>query len=536
MGIYLNPGSDGFQMALQSQIFVDKSGLIGMTNRCVRTMQRFLCVSRPRRFGKSMAADMLAAYYGCGEDTGELFENLAIRREESYEKHLNRYDVIKINMQEFLSAAHNVKEMLEMLNQYLIPELTEQFHDFCFRDKTRLVQVMKDIYAGTRRPFVILIDEWDCLFREYQQDKEAQKEYLDFLRGWLKDQNYVALAYMTGILPVKKYGSHSALNMFTEYSMINPRETAGFFGFTENEVRMQCEKFGRSFEEAQAWYDGYELIAAGGAERKRYSMYSPKSVVDAMLSGVFDNYWNQTETYEALKVYIRMNFDGLKDAVIRMLAGDRVSINTGTFSNDMTTFQRKDDVLTLLVHLGYLSYRLTDQTVAIPNKEVSQEYINAISTMGWNEVIHSVEASKSLLEALWAMDGNAVAEGISRAHQEMSIFQYNDENALSCTVNLAFYFAREYYTIIREFPSGKGLADICFLPRKMYGDKPAVVIELKWDKSAVGAIGQIKERRYAGDLKEYYGNLLLVGINYDKETKKHTCVIERFLPAPGDVF
>lgn len=186
---------------------------------------------------------------------------------------------------------------MEILNQYLIPELTEQFHDFCFRDKTRLVQVMKDIYAGTRRPFVILIDEWDCLFREYQQDKEAQKEYLDFLRGWLKDQNYVALAYMTGILPVKKYGSHSALNMFTEYSMINPRETAGFFGFTENEVRMQCEKFGRSFEEAQAWYDGYELIAAGGAERKRYSMYSPKSVVDAMLSGVFDNYWNQTETY-----------------------------------------------------------------------------------------------------------------------------------------------------------------------------------------------------------------------------------------------
>lgn len=527
MGIYLNPGSDGFRMALRSQIFVDKSGLIGMTNRCVRTMQRFLCVSRPRRFGKSMAADMLSAYYGSGEDTGALFENLAICREESYEKHLNQYDVIKINMQEFLTATHNINDMLAMLSQYLIFDLTEQFHGLRFRDKNNLIQVMKDIYLKTRRPFVILIDEWDCLFREYQQDKEAQKGYLDFLRGWLKDQNYVALAYMTGILPVKKYGSHSALNMFTEYSMINPRETAGFFGFTEDEVRMQCEKFDRSFEETQAWYDGYELTASEGKERKIYSMYSPKSVVDAMLSGVFDNYWNQTETYEALKIYIHMNFDGLKDAVVRMLGGERVPIHTGTFSNDMMTFQGKDDVLTLLIHLGYLSYRLTDQTAIIPNKEVSQEYVNAISTMGWNEVIRSVETSKELLEALWAMDENAVAEGINRAHQEISILQYNNENALSCTIGLAFYFAREYYTIVRELPSGKGFADICFLPRKMYGDKPAAVIELKWDKSAAGAIEQIKEKQYVSALNDYSGNLLLAGINYDKKTKEHTCVIER---------
>ena len=330
---------------------------------------------------------------------------------------------------------------------------------------------------------------------------------------------------MTGILPIKKYGSHSALNMFTEYSMTNPREMAEFFGFTEEEVRALCATYKRNFEEAQAWYDGYELVAMDGENPKIYSMYSPKSVVDAMLSGLYDNYWNQTETYEALKIYIQMNFDGLKDAIVRMLAGDRVEINTGTFSNDMTTFQNRDDVLTLLVHLGYLSYHWMDKTVSIPNKEVSQEYVNAISTMDWHEVIDSVEASKKLLEALWMQDEETVAAGIDKAHREISILQYNNENSLACTINLAFYFAREYYTIIREFPTGKGFADLCFIPRKMHADKPAVVIELKWEKSAQGAIAQIKDRHYTDALKEYRGNLLLAGINYDRETKTHTCVI-----------
>ena len=524
MGSYLNPGSDAFQMALQSPVFVDKSGLIQVTSRCVRTSQRYVCVSRPRRFGKSMAIDMLAAYYGWGKDSRNLFRKLAISRTESYGKHLNQYDVIRINVQDFVSLTGSVDEMLRLLQSEILGDLRRAYPGCT--DAGHLVFVMQDIFAHTHRPFVILIDEWDCLFREYQQDQDAQRKYLDFLRAWLKDKAYVALAYMTGILPIKKYGSHSALNMFTEYSMTSPREMAEFFGFTETEVEALCRQFHRSFEEARSWYDGYELVTVEGETRKTYSMYSPKSVVDAMLSGLYDTYWNQTETYEALKVYIRMNFDGLKDAVVRMLAGDRVSINTGTFSNDMTTLQGRDDVLTLLVHLGYLSYRWTDKTVAIPNREVSQEYVNAISTMDWQEVIRSVESSRKLLEALWAMDGTAVAAGVDQAHREISILQYNDENALSCTIHLAFYFAREYYTIIRELPSGKGFADICFIPRKMHGDKPAVVVELKWDKSAPGAFAQIRDRHYVDALKEYQGNILLAGINYDKETKTHTCLIE----------
>ena len=526
MGSYLNPGNKGFLESLNSEIYIDKTGLIEKTNAVLNTRQKFLCVSRPRRFGKSMAADMLAAYYERGEDSSALFDSLKISQSVSYQMHRNQYDVLKVNMQEFLSMTRSMEEMIDMLQKYLIFDLKNHFEDVCFRDEKNLIQVMKDIYSKTKCSFVILIDEWDCLFREYQQDDAAQKKYLDFLRVWLKDKDYVALAYMTGILPIKKYGSHSALNMFTEYSMTDSGDLAEYFGFTEQETLSLCQKYEMNFDEAKTWYDGYQLIVHRQTGSECYSIYNPKSVVEAMMRHRFGTYWNQTETYEALKIYIQMDMDGLKDSVVRMLSGESVKINVGTFSNDMTTFAAKDDVLTLLVHLGYLTYDSINETVRIPNKEVAQEYVNAISTMNWHGVADSVEASHQLLESLWALDAEAVAAGIEKAHEEISILEYNDENSLSCTINLAFYFAREYYTIVRELPTGKGFADICMIPRKRHFDKPAVVIELKWDKSASGALEQIKEKHYGNELKDYQGKLLLVGINYNKKTKKHECVIE----------
>ena len=526
MGSYLNPGNFSFRGSLRSKIYIDKSELIAKTNEVLCTEQKYICVSRPRRFGKSMAANMLAAYYDRSENTEDLFQNLAIGKDESYKEHLNQYDVIKINMQEFLSMSGTMEEMLEMLKKYLVSDFEETYPEVRFRDEKNLIQIMKDVFSYTKCPFVILIDEWDCLFREYKQDKEAQRKYLDFLRAWLKDKDYVAMAYMTGILPIKKYGSHSALNMFTEYSMTDPGSLAEYFGFTEQEVFEICEKYGMSFEKAKIWYDGYRLIVHQKEKDECYSMYSPKSVVEAMLRHRFGTYWNQTETYEALKIYIQMDMDGLKDSVVRMLTGESVPINIGTFSNDMTTFATKDDILTLLVHLGYLTYNSIDGSVSIPNKEVSQEYVNAISTMNWYGVADSLDASRKLLEALWAMDADVVAAGVEKAHEEISILQYNDEKSLSCTIQLAFYYAREYYTIVRELPTGKGFADVCMIPRKWHLDKPAIVIELKWDKSAVGALEQIKEKHYGNILEDYQGNLLLVGINYNKTTKKHECVIE----------
>lgn len=525
MGIYLNPGTIEFQESINSEIYVDKTMLIERTNAALRTKQKYMCISRPRRFGKSMAADMLAAYYGKDYDSAALFDGLEISHCETFSTHLNKYNVFKINMQEFLSMTQNVDEMLKVLQKRLLKELKYNYPEYV--DCDNLVFAMQDIFSYTGQSFIVLIDEWDCLFREYKQDEEAQRKYLDFLRVWLKDKAYIALAYMTGILPVKKYGTHSALNMFMEYSMTDPGNMAEYFGFTEKEVENLCIEYGMSIEETKAWYNGYGLYSHNKQEDILYSIYNPKSVVEAMLRHRFGNYWNQTETYEALKIYIQMNMDGLKDAIIEMLAGNSVRINIGTFHNDMTTFATRDDILTLLVHLGYLTYDVEKESVRIPNKEVAQEYINAISTMDWKEVISSINNSRKLLEALWNLDSDKVAAGVDKAHEEISILQYNDENSLSCTISLAFYFAREYYTMIRELPTGKGFADICLIPRKLHMDKPAVIIELKWDKSASGAIAQIKEKKYIDALSEYQGNLLLAGINYDKKIKKHTCLIEK---------
>ncbi len=530
MGSYLNPGTKGFQESLNSEIYVDKTLLLEQTNARINTKQKFLCVSRPRRFGKSMGADRLSAYYNCGEDTSALFENLKIASAESYREHLNRYHVIKINMQEFLSMTNSVEEMLAMLQKYISFDLFDQYEGTVrFRDEKNFTQVMKDVYVKTNRPFVILIDEWDCLFREYAHNTDAQRKYLDFLRAWLKDQDYVALAYMTGILPIKKYGTHSALNMFMEFSMTDPGDLAEYFGFTEDEVNALCEEYGMDFGEARAWYDGYELVSKHKEGDIHHAMYSPKSVVESMLRHNYGPYWNQTETYEALKVYIQMNIDGLKDAVIRMLAGESVPVDITGFANDMTSMHSADDVFSLLIHLGYLNYDPDTRCVRIPNKEVSEVYTTSIKRMeGWGEVARSVENSRKLLKSMWDMDAEAVAKGIDQAHDEISILQYNDENSLSCTITLAFYFAKEYYTVVREMPAGKGFADICLIPRPLHRDKTAAVIELKKDKDAKGAIAQIRQKNYGKALEDYRGNLLLVGINYDKE-KNHTCVIEKMV-------
>lgn len=525
MGIYLNPGTIEFQESINSEIYVDKTMLIERTNAALRTKQKYMCISRPRRFGKSMAADMLAAYYGKDYDSAALFDGLEISHCETFSTHLNKYNVFKINMQEFLSMTQNVDKMLKVLQKRLIKELKYNYPEYV--DCDNLVFAMQDIFSYTGQSFIVLIDEWDCLFREYKQDEEAQRKYLDFLRVWLKDKAYIALAYMTGILPIKKYGTHSALNMFMEYSMTDPGNMAEYFGFTEKEVENLCIEYGMNIEETKAWYNGYGLYSHNKQEDILYSIYNPKSVVEAMLRHRFGNYWNQTETYEALKIYIQMNMDGLKDAIIEMLADNSVRINIGTFHNDMTTFATRDDILTLLVHLGYLTYDVEKESVRIPNKEVAQEYINAISTMDWKEVISSINNSRKLLEALWNLDSDKVAAGVDKAHEEISILQYNDENSLSCTISLAFYFAREYYTMIRELPTGKGFADICLIPRKIHMDKPAVIIELKWDKSVLGAIAQIKEKKYIDALSEYQGNLILAGINYDKKIKKHSCLVEK---------
>ena len=521
MGIYLNPGNKGFWKSIRSEIYVDKTGLIAYTNKYLNTREQFICVSRPRRFGKSMTLEMLAAYYSCGCDSADLFKGFKIEKDETFREHLNRYDVIFLNMQQFLIRAKN-QEVTEYLEQAVIEELREDYGNLFSERITCLAEALERIYVKTDKQFIFLIDEWDCVMRERQESEDLQKQYLDFLRNLLKDQPYVALAYMTGILPVKKYGVHSALNMFAEYSMTDQYALEEYTGFTEVEVRGLCERFDMDFDKTSNWYDGYRF-------RQFRHIYNPKSVVTAMRSHVFSNYWTSTETYDALKAYIDMDFDGLRSDIVRMLGGERVRVNTLSFQNDMRNFRIKDDVLTLLIHIGYLGYDPEAKEAFIPNKEIIGEFENAMSVGGWSEVMHVLKASEKLLEDTLNGDAESVAEGLDQAHMEVaSILTYNDENSLGAAIGLAYYSARKDYRLIRELPAGKGFADVVFLPLPSVG-KPALVVELKYDKTANAAIQQIKDRQYTKALESYTGEIVLVGINYDSENKNkpHSCVIEK---------
>ncbi len=521
MGIYLNPDNKGFRQAIRSEIYVDKTGMIKYTNKCLNTEQKYICVSRPRRFGKSMALKMLAAYYSRGCDSAELFQGYAIKRDKTFLEHLNQYDVIFLNMQQFLIRAKN-QEVTEYLERVVIAEIRKAYGELFPEEETILAAVLEQIYAETGKEFVFLIDEWDCVMRERQESEELQKQYLDFLRNLLKDQSYVALAYMTGILPVKKYGVHSALNMFSEYSMTDQYALEEYTGFTEREVKELCARFNMDFVETGSWYDGYMLT-------EFRHVYNPKSVVEAMRRHKFSNYWTSTETYDALKPYMEMNFDGLRSDIVQMLGGGRVRVNMRSFQNDMKNFRTKDDVLTLLIHLGYLAYDSENEEAFIPNKEIIREFENAMSVGGWQEVMRVLKASERLLEDTLNGDGQRVAEALDKAYTEVaSILTYNDENSLSCAIGLAYYSARKDYRLIREFPTGRGFADVVFLPLP-HTDKPALVVELKYDKTVETAMKQIKDRHYTQALERYCGEILLVGINYNKENanKPHTCAIEK---------
>lgn len=523
MGLYLNPDNQEFYNAVNnSKIYVDKTNLIKYTNSILFGEQKNMCVSRPRRFGKSMAANMLVAYYSKGCNSKELFSELNIANDADFEKHLNKYNLIHLNMQQFLSRTSSIKDMIDLISKKVTRELKRQFLNIEYFEED-LVSVLEEIYSQTHSYFIFVIDEWDCVFRVDETDKKGQKQYLDFLRDLLKNQPYNILAYMTGILPIKKYGEHSALNMFDEYAMTNQRNLAQFTGFTEAEVRQLCIKYNMPYDKMKQWYDGYEL--------KDIYIYNPRSVVMSLLGHDFDSYWTKTETYEALKKYIQIDMYNLKELVTYLIAGNSIKINTDKFQNDMTTFSSCDDVFTLLVHLGYLTYDFYNQTVSIPNQEVQKEFINCIEDGGWEHVMLAIKNSEKLLNATLEKNEEVVANMLEQAHQEnTSIIKYNDENSLSCIISLAYYSAKKDYFVYRELPAGKGYADLVFVPRKMT-KTPAFIVELKWNKSAHTAIEQIQNKNYVDGLKDYKGEVIIVGINYDnnnsqdKKYKKHTCKI-----------
>lgn len=525
MGKYLNIGNAGFASIIKSE-YVDKTGIIEYINRTLGTPKKLTCFSRPRRFGKSYAAKMLCAYYDKSCDSRDLFKNYKISESPDFNRYLNKYDVIYLDITWFISIAgnkENIDNVVKNIQNSVIEELVTAYPDI--KPGKTLPETLYAVSEKTGNKFIIIIDEWDALFREAKENRSIQEEYIQLLRGLFKSSGQtdqmIEAAYMTGILPIKKYGTQSAMTDFREYTMLSPQPLGEYVGFTEREVQELCKDSKLSFNELKKWYDGYEL-------EDDTHIYSPKSVMDALEKGRIGNYWTQSETYESLRIYIDMDQDGLQGAISQLLRGEYIPLDVDTFQNDMVSIKSKDDVLTLLVHLGYLAYHYEEGCVSIPNEEVKKEFMRAIRRSDKSTLIELLRNSQRILDATIAMDAETVADAISLIHSSQTAPTfYNNEQALRSVIRLAYLTCIDEYSDIQELPSGKGYADIVFIPKKR-SDKPAMIIELKWNKDAATAIQQIKSNNYPQVLQTFEDEILLVGINYDIKSKKHTCIIERY--------
>lgn len=527
MGRFVNPSANAFPDVVHSKIYVDKTGLLNYTNSVLDTSDKLICNSRPRRFGKSVTADMLAAYYSRSLSSETLFSGLEISKNPDFKKYLNQYNVIELDIQQCVMFAKGAEHVISYIEENTIHELREAYPDILPEALNSLPDALSRINAKTGERFIVIIDEWDVLIRDDAMNYKVVDEYIDFLRGMFKGSEaskYLHLAYITGILPIKKTQTQSALNNFHEYTMIHPDVLAPYIGFTDEEVYDLCRKYDRDFRQVKRWYDGYLL--------GDYQVYNPVAIV-RLMTGVegFKSYWSKTGSYDAVIPLINMNFDGLKTAIIDMLSGDCAPVDTEMFQNDISDIKSRDDVITYLIHLGYLGYDARRKTAFVPNEEIRQELSRAVRNSKWDELINFTRESVALLDATLDMNEEKVAEEIEKIHQEYaSAIQYHDENSLSSVLSLAYLSTMSYYfKPIRELPSGKGFADFVYIPKPDYKNEyPALVIELKWDQDAETAIQQIYEKKYPTSVEEYTGKILLIGISYDKKSKKHWCKIEKY--------
>lgn len=521
MAMYLNQSSDKFISYKNDDIFVDKSLLIKETNESLnRESKKFMCVTRPRRFGKTLAVSMLNSYYSKKGDSRELFNDLAIHEDPSFEKHLNKHNVFYIDMNSQFENSRDKNRFVCDLSENLLSDLDEAYGTDSFHfNGLPLNRAFAKIRASCGDRFIFLIDEWDVAYRKASRSKKLCDEYTNFLETLFKSSDVssmIDLVYMTGILPIRRYITQSTLNMFTEFNMVDPDRLAYLFGFTEDEVKALCANYGEDFEPIKSWYDGYRL---GGLE-----IYSPKSVVTAIQKGRCGKYWATSSAIEAVTDYMNYDHGALKAEIMRMLAGDKVELNPEKFSNDLTRVDSKDAALTVLVHLGYLAflpYPSGSKGVCyIPNKEIEEEFETGLEALNWKSIYDPISNSLNLLEATIKGDDEEISIALDRNHQDLaSPFSKNDEDVLGIVVIVSYYRARQYYVVKKEETSMNGRSDVSFFPT-VPGYKP-ILIELKKGKSPDEAIEQIKRKAYWEAWGGYKGDVLLVGISYDEKTLKH---------------
>lgn len=524
MGIYLNPNNENFRRTLSAPVYVDKTMMISVTNRFIDTGNNYICMSRPRRFGKTIAGNMLSAYYSKGCDSSELFKDYKISSDPGYEEKRNKYNVIKIDMNSEYQNTKDRERLIDILSGKVITEICNDYPDIKVSpDENTIAEAIMEVYSKTNETFIIIIDEYDVLVRE-QVSKDLFERYLSFLNGLFKSDTLrpaISLAYLTGILPIVRDKIQSKLNNFKEYTILNSRDFAEFVGFTADEVKDLCRKYNVDYENCRHWYDGYRQ---DGLE-----IYNPESVIMCLHDGEFENYWSKTSSYQAISDRICENYKGTKDDVIKMLSGESVDVDAGMYLNTVGDFSTKDEVFTYLIHLGYLVYDRKEKTCRIPNKEVRDEWARAVSKISEYEVTDEIiKASKELLRETVAGNEEAVSRALDKSHIHVSSNRsYNNEDVLQSAIYLAFIYALNDYECFREVTAGKGFADLVYIPIR--SEKPALIIELKRNKTVDSALDQIKDKKYFECLNHFSGNMIFVGINYDEEKKTHECRIERFV-------
>ena len=530
MGHYVNPGNGNFKEIVKDE-YVDKTGLVSVINDSIGKRGRLSCISRPRRFGKSYAAKMLVAYYDSSCDSHELFDGRAISLDASYEEHINKYHVLYLDITGFLSDT-SLEGLPSYIKERVIKDLRATFPNISHEET--LKESLSRVVNETGRQFIAVIDEWDAPIRDSESTAKIQKDFLEFLRSLFKSditQEVFAAAYMTGILPIKKDGSQSAISEFREYSIIEPDEFAPYIGFLEGEVRQICEQDKVSFASMQEWYNGYHVVTLDG---ERLPVYNPNSVMRASEKGKFKSYWSQSSAVNGAADYINLDFDGLGEAAERLTAGLEVSYETQEFQNDLASFQSADDVLTLLTYFGYLTYDADRGVGWLPNYEVRTEFGRMIHRITHKETILRLKKSEQLLQDIISGNEAAVAENIQNVHmRESAPLWYNNEQALRAIVKLAFFTYRDHYIKLEELPGGMGYVDLAYIPKQM-DPSPALIIELKAGGTPDEAIAQIQSRNYPASVDGLGTRILLVAITYDKEdkTKPHHCRIERINNLP----
>lgn len=533
MGMFLNNivPSENYKEIAKTRFFVDKTSLI---DEIIYSMEndgrKFLCITRPRRFGKSIMANMLSAFFGKNGDGREVFGKLKISKSENFEKYLNNFDVIYIDGSAVPRDCKNYKEYIHFIQNGMNQELADAWPEYGIIPDGAVWESMTKIFQQTRQKFLFIIDEWDAVFHmPFISDKEKQ-EYLLFLKTLLKDKAYIKLVYMTGVLPIAKYSSGSELNMFQEYDMVTRVKYGEYFGFLESEVDTLFDIYRRTTDNPEieradldTWYDGYYT-------KKGTRLYNPCSVVYALEDNELANYWNSSGPYDEIFYYIRNNIDAVRDDLALMISGERIAIKLQGYAATKTELYTKNQIYSAMVVYGLLTY--SNGEVFIPNKELMDKFNELLLTnknLGY--IYNLAKESEKMLKATFAGDTNTMESILQFVHDtESPILSYNSEIELSAVVNLVYLSARDHYRVEREDKAGEGYVDFIFYPEQT--DATALILELKVDGTPEEAIQQIVNKKYAlrfkgklGEKPRFTGKILAAGISYSKKTKEHHCKV-----------